>query len=144
MRRDLPALNALRAFEAAARLGGFAVAAAELGVTPGAVSRHVRILEDRTGVLLFERRARSLLLTPRGHDLLAVVGESFDRLEAGTRSVLVPAPRTRLLVNVQTSLAIGWMLPRLARFQREQPGLDLELSTHIETPDVRGARLTPR
>jgi len=139
MRREMPALNALRAFEAAARLGGFAVAAQELGVTAGAVSRHVRLLEDRTGVLLFERRPRSLVLTPRGHDLLGVVSETFDKLETGTRAVLAPTQRSRLQVNVQTSLAIGWMLARLDRFHRDRPELELELSSHIETPDLRGA-----
>ncbi|WP_158743469.1 LysR substrate-binding domain-containing protein [Acidisphaera sp. L21] len=141
MRRELPALNALRAFEAAARLGGFAIAAHELGVTAGAVSRHVKLLEERTGVMLFERRPRSLVLTPRGRDLLAVVGESFDRLDAGTRAVLRPAPRSRLKVNVQTSLAIGWMLARLGRFHRDRPELELELSTHIDTPDLRAGHI---
>ena len=136
MGRQLPSLNALRAFEAAARLGGFSAAAGELNVTAGAVSRHVRLLEERSGAALFERRPRSLVLTPRGHDLLAVVSETFDRLEAGTRAVLAPAPRSRLLINVQTSLAIGWMLPRLGRFHRDWPALELELSTHIETPDL--------
>lgn len=138
MRRELPALNALRAFEAAARLGGFAAAAQELGVTPGAVSRHVKLLEDRTATLLFDRRPRGLVLTPRGHDLLAVVSDSFDRLESGARAALAPAPRARLRVNVQTSLAIGWMLGRLGRFHRERPELELVLSTHIETPDLHG------
>lgn len=137
MPRRLPPLNALRAFEAAARLGGFAAAASELAVTPGAISRHVRLLEDRTGAVLFERRPRSLLLTPQGRELLAVIGEALDRLEAGTRAVLFPAARTRLLLNVQTSLAIGWMLPRLSRLNRERPEFELELSTHIETPDLR-------
>lgn len=137
MRRALPALNALRAFESAARLGGFTAAAHELGVTSGAVSRHVRLMEERLGVVLFERLPRSLVLTPRGSDLLAVVSDSFDRLEAGTRHVLAPSTRTRLSVNVQTSLAIGWMLSRLGRFHRDQPELELELSTHIDTPDLR-------
>ena len=138
MGRQLPSLNALRAFEAAARLGGFSAAADELSVTAGAVSRHVRLLEERSGATLFERRPRSLVLTPRGHDLLAVVSETFDRLEAGTRAVLAPAPRSRLRVNVQTSLAIGWMLARLGRLHRDRPELELELSSHIETPDLRG------
>ena len=87
--------------------------------------------------MLFERRPRSLVLTPRGHDLLGVVGDTFDRLEQGTQAVLARTPRSRLLINVQTSLAIGWMLPRLGRFHRARPELELELSSHIETPDVR-------
>jgi DNA-binding transcriptional LysR family regulator len=140
MARRIPPLNALRAFEAAARSGGFAAAANELGVTPGAISRHVRLLEDRTGHTLFERHPRSLVLTPRGHDLLAVVSEALDRLEAGTQAALSPAPRAKLSLNVQTSLAIGWMLPRLARLHRDRTDLELELSTHIETPDLRARK----
>ena len=137
MRRQLPALNALRAFEAAARLGGFSAAADELGVTAGAVSRHVRLLEERTETIPVEQPTHSLVLPPRGHDLLGVVGDTFDRLEECTPAVLARTPRSRLLINVQTSLAIGWMLPRLGRFHRSRPELELELSTHIETPDVR-------
>jgi LysR family glycine cleavage system transcriptional activator len=140
MARRIPPLNALRAFEAAARSGGFAAAANELGVTPGAISRHVRLLEDRTGHTLFERHPRSLVLTPRGHDLLAVVSEALDRLEAGTQAALSPAPRAKLSLNVQTSLAIGWMLPRLARLHRDRTDLELELSTQIETPDLRARK----
>jgi LysR family transcriptional regulator, glycine cleavage system transcriptional activator len=84
-RRSLPPLNALRAFEAAARLGSFKGAAAELGVTHGAISRHVRLLEDWLGPPgLFRRLNRRVVLTPTGAALVAETGPAFDRLSAAT------------------------------------------------------------
>src|SRR5690242_12604896 len=81
--RSLPPLNALRAFEAAARLGSFKDAAAELGVTHGAISRHVRLLEDWLGPpALFRRLNRRVALTPTGVALLAETGPALDRLSA--------------------------------------------------------------
>ncbi|UFN48377.1 LysR substrate-binding domain-containing protein [Roseomonas sp. OT10] len=138
MRRDLPPLNALRAFEAAARLGGFAAAAGELGVTPGAVSRHVHLLEARLGQRLFDRGPRSLTLTAAGRALLPVLSEALDAMEAGIARALSPRPRTALGVFAQTSFAIGWMLPRLPRFHREHPEIELRLSTGIEAPALHG------
>src|SRR5580698_4851381 len=80
-RRLLPPLNALRAFEAAARIGSFKDAAAELGVTHGAVSRHIRLLEDWLGPpALFRRLNRRVVLTPNGEALLAETGQALDRL----------------------------------------------------------------
>ena len=78
-----PPLNALRAFEAAARLGGFALAAEELSVTPGAVSQHIRALEDWAGVALFERRAQGVRLTPEGAALAPRFARAFDAARAG-------------------------------------------------------------
>lgn len=136
MRRGLPSLKALRVFERAAQRSSFAIAASELGVTPGAVSRQIRLLEQEVGSLLFERLARSIVLTPKGHELLRVVSDSFDRLELGARNVAAPNLRSRLVINVQTTLATGWMLARLERFRLAQPGVELELSTHLENPDL--------
>jgi LysR family glycine cleavage system transcriptional activator len=138
MRRRLPPLNALRAFEAAARLGGFAAAAGELGVTAGAISQQVQLLEDRLGRRLFERGPRSLSLTGDGRSLLPVLTEALDSVEAGIARALFPQPRVALSVFAQTSFALGWMLPRLPRFQREQPEIELRLSTAIEVPELRG------
>jgi LysR family glycine cleavage system transcriptional activator len=137
MRRRLPPLNALRAFEAAARNGGFAAAAVELGVTAGAVSRHVQLLEARLKRRLFDRGPRSLSLTADGRALLPVLEEAFDGLEANLARALAPAQRAVLALNVQTSFAIGWMLPRLKHFHRAQPEIELRLSTQIDTPDLR-------
>jgi LysR family glycine cleavage system transcriptional activator len=138
MRRRLPPLNALRAFEAAARLGGFAAAAAELGVTAGAISQQVQLLEARLDRRLFDRGPRSLSLTADGRALLPVLSEALDGVEAGIARALFPQPRVTLSVFAQTSFALGWMLPRLPRFQREQPEVELRLSTGIETPELRG------
>ncbi|MBE9607616.1 LysR family transcriptional regulator [Acetobacteraceae bacterium H6797] len=138
MRRQLPPLNALRAFEAAARLGGFSAAAGELGVTPGAISQQVQLLEARLGRRLFERGPRSLTLTDEGRALLPVLSEALDTVEAGLARALHPAPRVTLSIFAQTSFALGWMLPRLPRFQQEQPDIELHLSTGIDPPLLRG------
>ncbi|WP_159992243.1 LysR substrate-binding domain-containing protein [Roseomonas sp. 18066] len=138
MRRRLPPLNALRAFEAAARNGGFAAAAEELGVTAAAVSRHVQLLEARLARRLFDRGPRSLALTAEGRALLPVLVDAFDTLEAGIGRALAERPRALLTVNAQTSFAIGWLLPRLPRFHRRHPEIELRLSTAIETPELRG------
>ncbi|MDJ0389592.1 LysR substrate-binding domain-containing protein [Roseomonas sp. E05] len=138
MHRRLPPLNALRAFEAAARLGGFAAAAGELGVTAGAISQQVQLLEARLGRALFERGPRSLRLTGEGRALLPVLSEALDNVEAGIACALFPPPRVALAVFVQTSFALGWMLPRLPRFQRAQPEVELHLSTGIDAPELRG------
>jgi LysR family glycine cleavage system transcriptional activator len=143
MPRRLPPLNALRAFESAARLGGFAAAAIELGVTAGAVSRHVHLLEALLDRRLFDRGPRSLTLTPDGRALLPVLSEALDGMEAGIVRALSRRPRAALSAFAQTSFALGWMLPRLPRFHREQPELELRLSTGIDEPDLRGAPPVP-
>jgi LysR family glycine cleavage system transcriptional activator len=140
MRRRLPPLNALRAFEAAARHESFSLAAAELGVTPAAISRHVKLLEERFGRALFLRRPQSLSLTDFGRSWLPVVTEAFDLVESGTSRLLSPVPRQALSLHMQTAFAIGWMLPRFARFHREHPALQIRIYTYVEPPDLRVAR----
>jgi len=135
--RRLPPLNALRAFEVAARHESFVAAADEVGVTPAAISRHVKLLEATLGRQLFERRPQSLVLTDFGRSWLPVISEAFDLLEAGTGRLMMTRARTTLALNVQTSFAIGWMLPRFSRFHRERPDLEISLFTHVEAPDLR-------
>ena len=94
-RRRLPPLNAVRAFEAAARHVNFALAADELAVTPGAVSRHVKALEAQIGRKLFDRYPQSLELTEFGRTWLPVVSEAFDTLESGTARLLSEPPAQR-------------------------------------------------
>ncbi|WP_052213599.1 LysR substrate-binding domain-containing protein [Belnapia sp. F-4-1] len=137
MHRRLPPLNALRAFEAAARLGGFAAASSELGVTAGAISQQVQLLEARLNRLLFERGPRSLRLTAEGHALLPVLTEALDNVEIGLARVLSPPPRVVLSVFAQTSFALGWLLPRLPRFQQAHAEVELHLSTGVEAPNLR-------
>ena len=117
----LPPLNAIRAFEAAARRGNFAEAATDLNVTRWAIGKQIRALEEWFGMPLFARRARSLALTDEGTELLAGVSAAFSRLRAASGR-LGRAKSARPLsglvrINVPTSFALRWLIPRLAEFQ---------------------------
>jgi LysR family transcriptional regulator, glycine cleavage system transcriptional activator len=140
MTRRLPQLNALRAFEAAARLGSFAAAAAELHVTPGAVSQQVRGLEDWLGLRLFERRPQALQLTAAGRGYLPSLSEAFDRIDAATRELLHPPTRRSLTLAMPAAFAAGWLLPRLDRFHGPHPDIEIRLNstTRRIEPDTEG------
>ena len=140
MVRKLPMLNALRAFEAAARLGSFAAAAAELHVTPGAISQQVRGLEDWLGRRLFERKPRALSLTAAGRRYLPNLSDAFDRIDAATRELLRPAARRTITLATPAAFATGWLLPRLARFHGSHPEFKVHLSstTRRIEPDTEG------
>jgi LysR family glycine cleavage system transcriptional activator len=128
-KRDLPPLNSLRAFEAAARLGSFAAAAQELGVTAGAISQQMRGLEARLGLALFERRPQSLLATRAARELLPVVSAALDDIEAALRRLRVGGKAgVPLRLASPAGFAAGWLLPRLQRFHRRAPGIALVLS----------------
>src|ERR1700759_2771342 len=129
-RRRLPPLNAIKAFEAAARLGSFARAAAELNVTHGAVSRQVRLLEDWLGTRLFLRTSRNAVPTQMGKDLLAEAGPALDRLAAVSQRLRNPMPAARpLRVSALPTFAMRWLIPRLPEFQRHHPGLEMLIVT---------------
>ena len=127
MRRSLPPLNAIRAFEAAARLGSFKDAAAELGVTHGAVSQQVRLLEDWLGAPgLFHRSVRRIVLTPAGTSLLAEVGPALDRIALGVKAHREQRHETSvavLRVNALATFSLRWLLPRMSRFRAEHPDI---------------------
>ncbi|MBK1660640.1 LysR substrate-binding domain-containing protein [Paracraurococcus ruber] len=127
--RRLPFLNGIRAFEAAGRLGGFAAAAAELHVSPAAVSRLVKLLESRLGLALFERRANRLALTPAGARYLAGLTGLLDGLERLTEEVAALGGRQVLTLGVGPTFAIRWLIPRLADWQRRHPGIELRIAT---------------
>jgi DNA-binding transcriptional LysR family regulator len=132
-RDRLPPLNALRHFEAVARHGSFAAAAAQLHVTHWAVGKQIRLLEDWFGVPLFERQARGVLLTDEGAALLGDVSNAFERLANGAAR-LRHAEFTRRVsgvvrVNVLASFALCWLLPRLADFHARYPDIDVRVST---------------
>ncbi|WP_421863118.1 transcriptional regulator GcvA [Parvibaculum sp.] len=132
-RRDLPPLAALKAFEATARLGSLTAAAVELFVTHGAVSRHIRALEDWTGVALFERTGKRLKLTDAGARYRDEVGTAFDGIAAATERLRASAGKPRqLTVNALPTFAMRWLLPRLARFQQVMPQVELRLVTSDE------------
>ncbi|MGH7047829.1 MAG: LysR substrate-binding domain-containing protein [Stellaceae bacterium] len=130
IRPRLPPLNAIKAFEAAARLGSFTRAAAELNVTHGAVSRQVRLLEDWLGAPLFQRTSRNAVPTRTGIALLAEAGPALDRLaKAALEARRGITARGRLCVSALPTFAMRWLIPRLPEFERAHPGLELRIVT---------------
>src|SRR5579864_9275074 len=127
--RDLPPPNALKAFEAAARHGNLSKAAIELHVTHGAVSRQVRQLEDFLGCELFHRLPRGLQLTARGREFALGVQGAFEQIRDAVEAVRVSHERTVVTVSTLASLAARWLVPRLHRFQKAHPRLEIRLST---------------
>jgi LysR family transcriptional regulator, glycine cleavage system transcriptional activator len=121
----LPSLNALRAFEAAARHRSFVRAAEELHVTQGAVSRHVKLLEAELGVTLFKRNPHGVDLTTQGKSLLPELTASFERIARAAR--LVRESDHELRVASAPTLAGRWLVPRLSRFLEVQPGARVTL-----------------
>ena len=128
MSRPLPPLNALRAFEAAARLGSVSRAAAELHVTHGAVSRHVRSLEDALGRPLFVREGRGLALTADGGRLRDVAGDAFSTLQSGWAALQRERHPSAFVLGCPGSLLARWVIPRLAPLATDLPQLKLHLS----------------
>ena len=133
MNRTLPPLNALRAFEAAGRLGSFKEAAAELHVTHGAVSQQVRLLEEWLGAPLFERHNRRVVLTPAAKIYLDEIGPLFEQLsQASARYGLSEAVFRTLAVNAPATFVLRWLVPRLERFRREHPDVEVRVETSNE------------
>lgn len=129
MAYKLPSLNALRAFEAAARHLSFARAADELCVTPGAISRHIGILEDRLGTQLFVRLHRHVQLTPAAINYLTAIQTGFDLIDAATREFDRANDRKTVRVLALPSFASRWLLPRLHLLAHEHPDLEIRLDT---------------
>jgi len=129
MRRRLPPLNALKAFESAARLGSFSHAADELHVTHGAISRHIQLLEQWLGTPMFRRLNRRVVLTEPGRVYLAEIGAAFDRIALATAQHLQPE-RVRLLrVNATPTVTLRWLIPRLSSFHLSHPATEVRLTT---------------
>lgn len=129
MTRKLPPLNSLRAFEAAARLGSISLAADELCVTHGAVSRHVQQLEHWLGQTLFERYNRRIALTDAGRRYLAGIGNAFDHIAQATAQLQQQGPHRVLRVNAPATFSLRWLVPRLSGFQFQHPDIEVRLST---------------
>lgn len=127
MPRRLPSLNALRAFEAAARHESMTEAADELFVTHAAVSRHIRELEDWLGLALFTRTGRGVTLTEAGAQYASELTPLFDTLASATRDVMARGRVRRLAVTVDPSFASRWLVPRLGRFSALHPDIELEI-----------------
>ena len=125
----LPPLNALRAFEAAARHLSVKAAAEELCVTPGAVSQMVKTLEQHLGVALFLRMNRRIQLTDAGRDFLPPVRNAFRQILAASARVASPPASRVLVVGTTAFFASAWLIPRLADFHARHPEIDLQIVT---------------
>jgi LysR family transcriptional regulator, glycine cleavage system transcriptional activator len=135
----LPPLNALRAFEAAARLGRMTIAADELAVTPGAISRQVRQLELNIGTQLFEGPKNNPSLTAAGVALLRPLTTALDQIEAAIRTVSDNDSGT-LDVSCFSTFTVKWLLPRLYQFNALYPDIEIRLSAADRTPDTHRER----
>jgi LysR family glycine cleavage system transcriptional activator len=127
MNRRLPPLNSLRAFEAAARNLSFKKAAAELHVTPAAVSQQIRTLEEFVGADLFRRLTRSLKLTEAGEAALPSIRDGFDKLAEGAEAMRANLGGAVITVSVAPSIGAKWLVPRLDRFRAQFPDYDVRI-----------------
>jgi LysR family glycine cleavage system transcriptional activator len=135
MRPRLPALNNLRAFEAAARHESFTRAAEELCVTQGAVSQQVKALEEGFGIKLFNRERQRLVITEAGRDYLNVVRDALDRIAVGTERLLQRQNAGVLTVSTSPDFAAKWLVHRLGHFAETHSGIDLRVSATMHHVD---------
>ena len=131
-RYRLPPLAFFQGFEAAARNLSFTKAAEELLITQSAVSRQVKALEDHLGVALFERRQRALALTENGHALYRVATDVLGRLQAAADQLRASGQTPQLSLTTTTGFASLWLIPRLQRFTRLHPDVDVRISATTE------------
>ena len=137
MTRRLPSLNALRAFEAAARHLSFTKAAEELHVTQAAISHQVKSLEEQLGLPLFRRLNRRLLLTDAGQTYVSSLTEAFDGIAEATERATAQSGGGSLRISTLPSMAAKWLLPRLARFRTRHPEIDVFVSASHGLADFR-------
>lgn len=133
----LPPLNAVRAFAVAARHQSFTLAAAELFVTHGAISRQVKGLEEFLGVALFERRVRQVSLTPEGQRFFAEVAPALAQIGSAARALMQQqdVPARTVTIDVRPSFAVRWVIPRLPDFVARFPGIEPQVLTSMVAPD---------
>jgi LysR family transcriptional regulator of beta-lactamase len=139
-RSRLP-LNALRAFEAAARHLNVTRAALELRVTQAAVSHHIKVLEEQLGAPLFRRLPRGLILTDEGAALVPMLNDTFDRMAATLDRFASGRLREIVNIGVVGTFATGWLLPRLPAFKALHPYVDLRIMTNNNRVDLAGEGL---
>jgi LysR family glycine cleavage system transcriptional activator len=128
-------LNALKAFEAAARSESFTRAAEELSVTQGAVSHQVKALEETLGLKLFHRERQRLMITEAGREYLSVVRDALDRIALGTERLLNRQSSGVLTVSTSPDFAAKWLVNRLGRFAEKYPSIDLRVSASTQYVD---------
>ncbi len=137
MSSTLPPFPALRAFHAAARHGQFREAARELGLSESAISHQVRRLEDFLHVKLFDRRGPKVRLTEAGGRYFRDIGPAIERIGAATEALIGPSDRARVALTLPPSLAMLWLIPKLARLEQEHPQIELQLVTTTRVVDLR-------
>src|SRR3979411_1325832 len=135
MLRRLPPLNALKAFEAAARSERLTRAAEEVGVPQGAVSQQVKALEATLGIKLFVRERQRLVITEAGREYLAVVRDALDRIAVGTERLVQSQTSGVLTVSTSPDFAAKWLVHRLGRFAEAHPDIDLRVSAAMHHVD---------
>ena len=133
--RELPPLNGLRAFEAAARHLSFSRAAEELFVTPAAISHQIKGLEDYFGVTLFRRLPRAVILTEEAQSVLPVITEAFDKLDQAALMLKENETSGVLTVTSAPTFAAKWLLPNLPAFSDAYPDINVRLDARLETVD---------
>jgi LysR family glycine cleavage system transcriptional activator len=129
-------LKSIQAFEAAARLESFALAAEELFVTPSAISHQIKLLEEQIGVRLFHRAHRAVMLTDAGRRYAQEVSAAFARIASATRSIGREEKSDILTVHSTPSFATQWLMPRLSRFSAQHPDTDVRLNASVESVDL--------
>ncbi|TAA55857.1 LysR substrate-binding domain-containing protein [Shinella sp. JR1-6] len=136
----LPPLHAFRVFESVARLGNVGAAAAELHVTPGAVSQQIRALQIALGVDLFQKRGRQLALTPSGSQLQRSVANAMDAIQTGVRQLSAQrygeASRRTLTISIPQVHGVAWLATRLFTFMADSPNFQLKVVTSSHFPGV--------
>src|SRR5690349_17970242 len=135
MARRLPALNALKAFEAAARHESFTRAADELFVTQGAVSHQVKALEEELGLKLFNRERQRLVITQAGREYLTVIRDALDRIAVGTERLMQRRSSGALTISTSPDFAAKWLVYRLGRFAEAHPDMALRISATMHHVD---------
>ena len=135
-RNALPALDLLVGFESAARHLSFTKAGEELFLTQSAVSRQIKDLEDQLGVVLFQRRHRALALTEAGHQFYAAAAQALSTMRSATDRLRAQAGKKALSVTTTHSFAALWLIPRLAGFTRDHPGVDVRITAETRVQDL--------
>lgn len=133
MARRLPNLNAVKAFDAAARHQSFTLAAEELSVTHAAISRHVRALEIELGIILFERRHRQVLLTPQGARYAKTIERALLAIAIDTEDLTANRESTRVVIEAESDIATLWLLPRINDPKLRESGIELDIRAQSGT-----------
>jgi LysR family glycine cleavage system transcriptional activator len=132
-----PHLNAMRCFETAARVGGFAAAAEELSVTAGAVSQQIKSLEDWIGAPLFERRSQGVVLTPLGDSVREQFSQAFDALGTALHTLRINAPEATVNIAALPAIAQLWLSPRLQRVRQQFPNQSISINALEQAPNLK-------